>query len=148
MGSTTCAQCGSTNANDANFCSVCGGPLDRHDADHTASHPVVSVPTPDEVPMVVVTRGANAGSRFALSDVTTRIGRHPESEVFLDDVTVSRRHAEIRRDGAVLTISDVGSLNGTYLNGSRVDTAALAEGDQVQVGKFKLVVVFGGGADE
>ena len=53
MGSTTCAQCGSTNANDANFCSVCGGPLDRHDADHTASHPVVSVPTPDEVPMVV-----------------------------------------------------------------------------------------------
>ena len=61
---------------------------------------------------------------------------------------VSRRHAEIRRDGAVLTISDVGSLNGTYLNGSRVDTAALAEGDQVQVGKFKLVVVFGGGADE
>jgi pSer/pThr/pTyr-binding forkhead associated (FHA) protein len=79
----------------------------------------------------------------------TTIGRHPDSSVFLDDVTVSRRHAEIRLSGSEHELRDAGSLNGTYVNGKRVDTVVLAEGDQVQIGKFKLVFVLGvpGGDD-
>jgi pSer/pThr/pTyr-binding forkhead associated (FHA) protein len=106
-------------------------------------------PPEGELPMLVVIRGANAGSRFALTDDVTTIGRHPESDVFLDDVTVSRRHAEIQRRGSVLEISDAGSLNGTYVNGDRIERVALAEGDQLQVGKYRLVVVVGGaGVDD
>jgi pSer/pThr/pTyr-binding forkhead associated (FHA) protein len=104
----------------------------------------MATPPDGDVPMLVVVRGANAGSRFALTDDVTTIGRHPDSDVFLDDVTVSRRHAEIERRGAVLELSDVGSLNGTYVNGDRIERVALSEGDQLQVGKYRLVVVVGG----
>jgi pSer/pThr/pTyr-binding forkhead associated (FHA) protein len=75
----------------------------------------------------------------------TVAGRHPESDIFLDDVTVSRRHAEIVRDGSDYTVRDVGSLNGTYLNRERIEEALLRDGDEVQIGKFKLVFVHGGG---
>jgi len=137
-----CPQCGSGNPPDGNFCSVCGAALPE-DA-HTESHAVMAEPPDGELPLLVVIRGANAGSRFALTDDVTTIGRHPESDVFLDDVTVSRRHAEIQRHGSLLEISDAGSLNGTYVNGDRIERVALAEGDQLQVGKYRLVVVVGG----
>lgn len=91
--------------------------------------------------LLIVTRGPNAGSRFLLDRDVTTIGRHPDSHVFLDDVTVSRRHAEVRREDGVFVLHDLGSLNGTYLAGERVDSQSLANGDEVQVGRFKMAVV-------
>jgi pSer/pThr/pTyr-binding forkhead associated (FHA) protein len=93
--------------------------------------------------LLVVKRGPNAGSRFLLDRATTSAGRHPESDIFLDDVTVSRRHAEFRRDVGEFVVVDVGSLNGTYVNREPVDTAVLANGDEVQIGKFRLVFLTG-----
>lgn len=93
--------------------------------------------------LLVVRRGPNAGSRFLLDSDVTTAGRHPESDIFLDDVTVSRRHAEFRREAGVFVVRDVGSLNGTYVNRERVESATLANGDEVQVGKFRLVFLSG-----
>ena len=89
--------------------------------------------------VLLVRRGPDAGARFALEAEVTRAGRHPESEIFLDDITVSRRHAEFARRGSSFLLRDVGSLNGTYVNRERVEETALADGDEVQIGKFKLV---------
>ena len=88
--------------------------------------------------LLIVKRGPSDGSRFLLDVDVTTAGRHPNAEIFLDDVTVSRKHAEFKRDAQGFTVSDLASLNGTYLNGSRVDAARLTDGDEVQVGKFKL----------
>ena len=88
--------------------------------------------------LLIVKRGPSDGSRFLLDVDVTTAGRHPNAEIFLDDVTVSRKHAEFKRDGNGFTVTDLASLNGTYLNGSRVDAATLSDGDEVQVGKFKL----------
>ena len=93
--------------------------------------------------LLVVKRGPNAGSRFLLDADTTTAGRHPESDIFLDDVTVSRRHAEFIREGGGFLVRDVGSLNGTYLNRGRIEAAALASGDEVQIGKYRLVFLTG-----
>jgi len=93
--------------------------------------------------LLVVKRGPNAGSRFLLDRATTSAGRHPDSDIFLDDVTVSRRHAEFRNEGSEFVVVDVGSLNGTYLNREPVDTAVLTNGDEVQIGKFRLVFLTG-----
>lgn len=87
----------------------------------------------------VVKRGAKAGSRYDVSKPVTTLGRHPESDVFLDDVTVSRRHAEVHRGDAEILLVDTGSLNGTYLNRERIESTQLRSGDEVQIGKFKLV---------
>jgi pSer/pThr/pTyr-binding forkhead associated (FHA) protein len=99
----------------------------------------------DALPMgsalLIVRRGPNSGSRFLLDGELTTAGRHPESDIFLDDVTVSRRHVEFRRgsDG-VFTVSDVGSLNGTYVNRERIESGVpLGNGDEVQIGKYRLV---------
>jgi hypothetical protein len=89
--------------------------------------------------LLVVQRGPSAGSRFLLDTEVVSAGRHPESEIFLDDVTVSRRHAEFRRSADGYTVADVGSLNGTYVNRDRIDEVALQGGDEVQIGKFRLV---------
>lgn len=89
--------------------------------------------------MLVVQRGPNAGSRFLLDGDMVTAGRHPDSDVFLDDVTVSRRHAEFRRAADSFVVRDVGSLNGTYVNRDRVDEVSLSNGDEVQVGKYRLV---------
>ncbi len=89
--------------------------------------------------MLVVQRGPNAGSRFLLDGDMVTAGRHPDSDVFLDDVTVSRRHAEFRRAADGFVVRDVGSLNGTYVNRDRVDEVSLSNGDEVQVGKYRLV---------
>ena len=88
--------------------------------------------------VLLVMRGPNAGSRFRLDGELTTAGRHPDSDIFLDDVTVSRRHAEFCRHGARFTVRDVGSLNGTYVNRERIEEADLSDGDEVQVGKFRL----------
>jgi hypothetical protein len=93
--------------------------------------------------LLVVKRGPNAGSRFLLDADITTAGRHPESDIFLDDVTVSRRHAEFVREEAGFLVRDVGSLNGTYLNRERIDAAGLAGGDEVQIGKYRLVFLVG-----
>jgi pSer/pThr/pTyr-binding forkhead associated (FHA) protein len=91
--------------------------------------------------LLVVKRGPNAGSRFLLDRPVTAAGRHPGSDVFLDDITVSRRHAEFRREDDELHVVDVGSLNGTYVNRQPVEAAALVSGDEIQIGKFRLVFV-------
>lgn len=87
----------------------------------------------------MVKRGASEGARLALEQDVVRAGRHPESELFLDDVTVSRRHAEFVTVAGVTTLRDVGSLNGTYVNRERIEEAVLTSGDEVQIGKFQLV---------
>ena len=98
--------------------------------------------------LLVVKRGPNAGSRFLLDQPTTSAGRHPDSDIFLDDVTVSRRHAEFRLEGGEFQVVDVGSLNGTYVNREPVDSAVLANGDEVQIGKFRLVFLTGPKTDD
>ncbi|MEM8925304.1 MAG: FHA domain-containing protein [Actinomycetota bacterium] len=91
--------------------------------------------------MFVVRQGPKRGSRIHLDSDAITIGRHPDSDIFLDDVTVSRRHAEVRRIGDSFEVADAGSLNGTYVNQARVENERLADGDELQVGKFKLVFI-------
>jgi pSer/pThr/pTyr-binding forkhead associated (FHA) protein len=93
--------------------------------------------------MLVVKRGPNTGSHFRLDSAVATVGRHPASDIYLDDITVSRRHAEIHRDNAVFRIVDLGSLNSTYLNREPVESAELANGDEIQVGNFRLVFLAG-----
>lgn len=88
--------------------------------------------------LLVVARGPNAGARFLLDSDRTTAGRHPDSDIFLDDVTVSRKHAEFVREGDRFRLRDVGSLNGTYVNRERVDEAMLSAGDEVQIGKYRM----------
>jgi pSer/pThr/pTyr-binding forkhead associated (FHA) protein len=149
-----CAACGHHNPLGANFCSSCGVPLDERGTDSTTmSFPVEDLPgaddegalDEDDLPVgtgiLLVRRGPKAGSRYLLDDPVTTIGRHPDSSIFLDDITVSRRHAEIRLDSDGYVVADVGSLNGTYLNRERIDTQSLTDGDLLQIGKFKLMFV-------
>lgn len=93
--------------------------------------------------LLVVQRGPGAGNRFLLDLDLVTAGRHPESEIFLDDVTVSRRHAEFHRTGNEFTVRDAGSLNGTYVNRDRIDQVSLKDGDEVQIGKYRLVFYSG-----
>jgi pSer/pThr/pTyr-binding forkhead associated (FHA) protein len=142
-----CGSCGYDNPLGANFCMSCGKKLARHLGErNTASlEPTLDSPpvqTPNDrapVAMLVVRQGPKRGSRIALDGARTTIGRHPESDIFLDDITVSRRHAEILRGADFFEVCDVGSLNGTYVNQVLVERAPLGDGDEVQVGKFKLV---------
>ena len=109
------------------------------DADKSAVEAVLNG-APDKA-MVVVHRGANKGSRYLISEERTSIGRSPESEIFLDDVTVSRSHAVIERNGSVFALNDLGSLNGTYINNQSLKTAPLTCGDEIQIGKFHLIFI-------
>ena len=93
--------------------------------------------------LLVVQRGPGSGSRFLLDADVVNAGRHPDSEIFLDDVTVSRRHAEFNRTADGFTVSDVGSLNGTYVNRDRIETVHLKDSDEVQIGKYRLVFFAG-----
>jgi pSer/pThr/pTyr-binding forkhead associated (FHA) protein len=149
-----CNQCGHRNPVDSVFCSSCGALLDRpadqtitlakvdplQDAPGNTDDTVVQLDElPTGVASLVVRSGAQAGATFALRGAVTRLGRHPDSEIILDDITVSRRHADIVRDGEIYEVRDAGSLNGTYVNAERVDEAILHQGDELQVGKFRLV---------
>jgi pSer/pThr/pTyr-binding forkhead associated (FHA) protein len=150
-----CTRCGHRNPDDARFCANCGHQLQD---DATLTFTPVEVEgedTGEEVfqpaeeleagqALLVVKRGANAGSTFLIDKDVTTAGRHPESDIFLDDVTVSRRHAEVRRASGTFSVRDLGSLNGTYVNRERVEEAKLASGDELQIGKFKLVFFAGG----
>jgi hypothetical protein len=154
-----CQQCGHEISQDAKFCAECGAPVGgRQPAPHShedttaaieigafdPSHDVTDLPELEAgTGMLVVVRGPNAGSRFLLDREATTVGRHPDSDIFLDDVTVSRRHAELLRTSGQMTVKDLGSLNGTYVNGERVDERALGTGDEVQIGRFKLLFVAG-----
>ncbi len=138
----------------SNFCSSCGSALGNLD-DRTISlvtfDPLQDAPGPSDdvivpvgeiergIAVLIVRAGAQAGARFVLESGVTRLGRHPESEISLEDITVSRRHAEIERESDGYVIRDVGSLNGTYVNQERVDRSELHHGDEVQIGKFRLV---------
>lgn len=160
MGDVFCNQCGHRNPASGNFCSSCGAPLegaagDDHtvtlgvDTDAASGEDELTVAL-DELPegtgMLLVKRGPGAGSRFALDRDVVSAGRHPDSVIFLDDVTVSRRHAEIVRGQNGYSVRDVGSLNGTYLNRERIeDEVALNNGDELQVGRFKLVFLSNAG---
>ena len=144
-----CTRCGHPNKDDARFCAECGHPLH---GDVTLSLPAIEgeeephdeFPFPhDELEpgqaLLLVKRGPNAGSTFLVHTESTTVGRSPDSGVFLDDVTVSRAHAVLeRRENDAWFVRDVGSLNGTYVNGEQVDETTLATGDEVQIGRFKL----------
>jgi len=94
-----------------------------------------------EKAMVVVHRGANKGSRYLIAQERVSVGRSPESEIFLDDVTVSRSHALIERTGAGFLLTDLGSLNGTYINNQSLKSTPLKCGDEIQIGKFHLIFI-------
>lgn len=155
MADVFCSNCGHRNSEGSNFCSSCGQALERRaDDPSTITFTLDTQPGGEEVQVevddvgpggvLVATRGPNAGSEFALEHVLTTIGRHPDSDIFLDDVTVSRRHVEVERTTAGYIVRDVGSLNGTYVNRQIIDAdTAIANGDEVQVGRFKLVYVAG-----
>ena len=98
---------------------------------------------PEGAALLVVKRGPNAGARFLLDQDSTTAGRHPEADIFLDDVTVSRRHAEFRRKDDAFEVVDVGSLNGTYVNREPRNSELLSDGDEIQIGKFRLVFITG-----
>ncbi len=98
--------------------------------------------------MLHVVRGPNAGSTYLIDADATSIGRHPDSTIFLDDITVSRRHSSIEREGgSVFSVRDVGSLNGTYVNRERVESRVLVDGDEIQVGRFHLSFHLGQGRE-
>jgi hypothetical protein len=153
-----CSQCGHEVGAEDRFCSSCGAPVEAAPAGTqnatTASIDIGALDpehAPDHMPqlepgtgMLVVVRGPNAGSRFLLDRPTTTVGRHPDADIFLDDVTVSRRHADLVRSGEVIVVKDLGSLNGSYVNGERVEERSLVTGDELQIGRFKLLFV---GAD-
>ena len=152
----TCPSCGHENTVGSRFCSSCGTSLGPErdtttisfETGESAETDAAETPVPEvevdlsDVPLgtgvLVVTRGEAAGSRILLDLVTTTAGRHPKSDIFLDDITVSRRHAEIIREGDAYRVRDAGSLNGTYVNRERVEEAPLTHGDVLQVGKYKL----------
>lgn len=151
----SCPSCSYANPLGSNFCSSCGQPMSHRASDDTKVHePTVATPVVGEdglveepTAMLVVRQGAKRGSRIALDSERIEIGRHPESDIFLDDITVSRRHAEILNVEGGHEVLDVGSLNGTYVNLDRADRVLLKDGDELRVGKFKLVyVVLGGDA--
>ena len=108
-------------------------------ADVSADEQSAITALPSGSALLIVRRGPNVGARFLLDADTTTVGRHPEADIFLDDVTVSRRHVEFLRHGALFEVEDLGSLNGTYLGGDRIEsTAVLRDRAEVQVGKYKL----------
>ena len=150
-----CSSCGASLPPEANFCPACGhevedmamagteaptGAFDLSAIESDAElEPLPELP--EGTGLLVVIRGPNAGSRYLLDRDETTIGRHPDSNVFLDDVTVSRHHARVDREEGAFVLHDLGSLNGTYLAGERVDRRPLRTGDELQVGRYKLLFV-------
>ncbi len=164
-----CTNCGHDNPAGANFCAQCGAPLTREGAADGDQRPsgdttrtlaavtnaqpveerdVDSLSPEDEAAvnalpqgsaLLIVRRGANAGSRFLLNTDVVKAGRTQDSDIFLDDISVSRRHCSFTRSADGTVVKDVGSLNGTYVNREVVDERLLQHGDEVQIGKFRLV---------
>ena len=143
-----CLSCGYENAVDANFCSSCGAELNTDVGEVTATYEIIQVET--EVPelsdlpegskgVLIVNEGPKRGTRIALAEETVFIGRDPESDVFLDDITVSRAHAKVEPSDLGYEVADMGSMNGTYVNKNLVESVTLADQDELQIGRFKLV---------
>jgi pSer/pThr/pTyr-binding forkhead associated (FHA) protein/ribosomal protein L40E len=144
-----CPECGFQNPESANYCSKCGSLLVREE-----SGEATMAFTPEQAEderqaeledsaikgpaLVVRSGGGRAGETFLLENEETTIGRSPDCDIFLDDVTVSRRHAVVTRNGNELEIKDLGSLNGTFLNRRRIETGPLGDGDELQIGKYRL----------
>ena len=158
VSSMTCAKCGSEYTADARFCSNCGAQLDQG-GDTTSTIPVIddaldytpSKDRHDQVPglaagnaLLMVRLGTGDESRFLIDQDITSVGRHPESDIFLDDITVSRHHAKFVRAGGVLHLEDLGSLNGTYINRTLIDgRAQVRSGDEIQIGKYRATIALG-----
>jgi len=145
-----CPACGAALEAEESTCRECGAAV--HEA--TAEFPPVAAPVSEAAtreavdldgPVLVVRRGPEVGERFYLDREKLTIGRDPASGIFLNDITVSRDHAVLTRAGGSVTVEDAGSLNGVYVNGASVTRAALHDGDQVQVGRFQMVFLSGGG---
>ncbi len=148
-----CNKCGSYNTKGSLFCNKCGAAFeDVFAGDTTMALPAIEVETEEDIEVtiteeslaaggatLVMKRGPEAGTRFVIDREVVSAGRHPESDVFLDDITVSRRHAEIVHTDEGFEMVDVGSLNGTYVNRERIDRVKLKNGDEIQIGKFKLL---------
>jgi hypothetical protein len=149
-----CNACGHRNPPQSTFCSSCGTVLDAPDmrtvtiakVDSLQDAPgdsdnvsVVVDPSGRKKPLLVVRNGPNEGARFTLSATDAVIGRHPDSVICLDDVTVSRRHAHLEVSSGQVVIRDLGSLNGTYVNQERIEEAVLNHGDEVQIGRYRMV---------
>ena len=150
MAYRSCPECGFQNPEAANYCSNCGSLLVREEPDEAT---MAFTPEHSEEEgqadledfgikgpaLVVRSGGGRAGETFVLDQERTTVGRSPECDIFLDDVTVSRRHAVASREGDHLEIEDLGSLNGTFLNRKRIESSApLADGDELQIGKYRL----------
>jgi pSer/pThr/pTyr-binding forkhead associated (FHA) protein len=161
-----CDRCGARNAEGSNYCATCGNALGSVGEKATDSLPpdeasklaraaetaeaeaasgerieaIIDRLEPGTALLVAI-HGSNRGARFLLDRETTTVGRHPDSDIFLDDVTVSRRHVEFRRKEDGLRVADLGSTNGTFVNSRRAEEARLGTGDEVQIGKFKLAVL-------
>lgn len=156
----TCPQCGHANTAQSNFCSQCGTPLAGGGGDVTRVIPVVAddvapgelsaadQATVESLPahsaVLIVRRGATDGGRFLLDAPETIAGRHVNADIFLDDITVSRHHARFTLVDGILTVADMGSLNGTYVNRRLIESpTVLHDGDEVQIGKFRMVSYLG-----
>ncbi len=151
-----CPRCGHENERGANYCSSCGALLsdedettlslgaleDRQEIEQELGARLAELP--EGMGMLVVRRGPNAGSTFVLENDVTTLGRHPDSDIFLDDVTVSRRHALVKRGPEGYEVRDVGSLNGTYVDHERIESAPLTDLVELQIGRFVLTFVLGG----
>ncbi|MCX6372220.1 MAG: FHA domain-containing protein [Actinobacteria bacterium] len=147
-----CPECGIRNSEAAAFCVRCGASLiaDQPESAITLSYipgdeenepNALAAVAGDEACLVMRSGGGRAGETYPLRGVRITIGRHPAAAIFLDDVTVSRNHAVVERAGADWIIVDEGSLNGTYVNRRRADRVALADGDELQIGKYKLTFI-------
>ena len=144
-----CSECGFQNSEAANFCARCGAMLEHEgvDAETTlsfspeqiAEEAQAGVEGVEGPALVVRSGGGRSGESFALRSGQTTIGRSPDCDIFLDDVTVSRRHAVVSGSGGTFAIEDLGSLNGTFLNRRRIEQAQLSDDDELQVGKYRLV---------
>ena len=144
-----CPECGFQNLESANYCSRCGALLVTEEVDNPTE--TISLDELEEEgddleelgvegpTLVVRSGGGRAGEQFALEHTQTTVGRTPDCDIFLDDVTVSRRHAIVARGAGGFTIEDLGSLNGTFLNRRRIEKADLQTGDEVQIGKYRLI---------
>jgi len=144
-----CSECGFQNSEAANYCARCGALLEHEasDVEKTLSYTpealaeeaTTGVEGVEGPALVVRSGGGRSGEVFQLKGEKTTVGRSPDCDIFLDDVTVSRRHAEITDQGGRFVIEDLGSLNGTFLNRHRIEQAPLSDDDEVQIGKYRLV---------
>ena len=151
-----CRQCGHPSSPGAKFCSECGSALTDHSGDTTTilgaideSESEVNAKDMEEAreltpgdALLIIRRGGSDGERFLIDTDVTTVGRHPKSDIFLDDITVSRHHAKFIRESGGLYLEDMGSLNGTYVNRKVVDgRTRLTQGDEIQIGKFRATLV-------